>query len=80
NLLKNVVKIEFYREVDLGNECKNASLKVKRGKGKILMSGLCSIAVPFNRNGTIKDAIKAIHEDAMQTFATRLKMHLESMV
>lgn len=45
-------------QVDLGNECKNASLKVKRGKGKILMSGLCSVAVPFNRNGTIKDAIK----------------------
>ncbi|KAL5244483.1 hypothetical protein ACI65C_011893 [Semiaphis heraclei] len=80
NLLKNVVKIEFYREVDLGNECKNSSLKVKRGKGKIFMSGLCSVAVPFNRNGTIKDAIKAIQEDAMQTFATRLKMHLESMV
>ncbi|XP_022176139.1 protein odr-4 homolog [Myzus persicae] len=80
NLLKNVVKIEFYRKVDLGNECKNASLKIERGKGKILMSGLCSVAVPFNRNGTIKDAIKAIHEDAMQTFATRLKMHLESMV
>jgi len=80
NVLKNVVKIEFYREVDLGNECKNASLTVKRGKGKISMSGLCSIVVPFNRNGTIKDALKAIHEDAMQTFATRLKMHLESMV
>lgn len=45
-------------QVDLGNECKNASLKVKRGKGKILMSGLCSVAVPFNRNGTIKDAMK----------------------
>ncbi|CAH1738650.1 unnamed protein product [Aphis gossypii] len=80
NVLKNAVKVEFYREVDLGNECKNASLTVKRGKGKISMSGLCSVVVPFNRNGTIKDAIKAIHEDAMQTFATRLKMHLESMV
>jgi len=42
----------------LGDECKNASLKVKRGKGKILMSGLCSVAVPFNRNGTVKEAIK----------------------
>lgn len=45
-------------KVDCGIECKNASLKVERGKGKILMSGLCSLAVPFNRNGTIKDAIK----------------------
>ncbi|XP_025414143.1 protein odr-4 homolog isoform X3 [Sipha flava] len=78
--LNNVVNIEFYREVDTGSEYKNSSLKVERGKGKVLMSGLCSLAVPFNRNGTVKDAIKAIHEDAMQTFAIRLKMHLESLV
>lgn len=44
--------------MDSGNECKNASLRVVRGKGKILMSGLCSLAVPFNRNGKIKDAVQ----------------------
>jgi len=44
--------------VDSGDECKNASLQVERGKGKVLLSGLCSLAVPFNRNGTVKEAIK----------------------
>ncbi|VVC39630.1 Hypothetical protein CINCED_3A023731 [Cinara cedri] len=77
DLLTNVINVEFYRKLDPGNECKKASLKVERGKGKILMSGLCSLAVPFNRNGTIKSAIKAIHEDAMRTFTIRLNMHLQ---
>lgn len=31
---------------------------VKRGKQRVLMSGLGSIAVPFNRNGSVKDAKK----------------------
>lgn len=42
----------------MGNEYKNSSLKVERGKGKVLMSGLCSLAVPFHCKGTVKDAIK----------------------
>lgn len=31
----------------------------------------------FSNNNIL---FQAIHEDAMQTFATRLKMHLESLV
>lgn len=45
-------------QVDLGNDCKNASIKVERGKGKLLMSGLCSIVVPMHRNNLVRDAIK----------------------
>lgn len=45
-------------QVDLGNDCKNASIKVEKGKGKLLMSGLCSIVVPMHRNNLVRDAIK----------------------
>lgn len=47
-------------QVGLGHECKNASIKVERGKGKVFVSGLCSLAIPFNHNGTIKDALKVL--------------------
>ncbi|XP_050432294.1 protein odr-4 homolog [Adelges cooleyi] len=80
NVLKNVIHIELFREVESGEESKNASLKIVRGKGKIFMSGLCSLAVPFHTSGTIDQAVKAIRQDTIRTFATRLKMHLDSFV
>ncbi|XP_050542318.1 uncharacterized protein LOC126906088 isoform X2 [Daktulosphaira vitifoliae] len=80
NSLKNVVHVELFKEIESGDDSKNASIKIIRGKGKIVMSGLCSLAVPFHKSGFIEDATKAIHQDAIRTFATRLRMHLESFV